>query len=231
MITGIFDDMARDRGDDEHLVVNEVYASVQGEGTRAGRPCTFVRLTGCGLRCSWCDTAYAFHEGARRAVDDVAREVVARGIDLVLLTGGEPLEQAGCLTLARRLCDAGLEVTVETGGHVDTTPLDPRVVRIVDVKCPASGMSKRNRWENLAALRPVDEVKFVVQDRADLDYALDVVARHGLSEKGCALLFSPVHAVLDPAQLAAWLVERPVRGARLNLQLHKLVWPAATRGV
>lgn len=231
MNTGIFDAMARDRGDDEHLVVNEVYASVQGEGTRAGRPCTFVRLTGCGLRCSWCDTAYAFHEGARRAVDDVAREVVARGIDLVLLTGGEPLEQAGCLTLARRLCDAGLEVTVETGGHVDTTPLDPRVVRIVDVKCPASGMSKRNRLENLAALRPADEVKFVVQDRADLDHALDVVARHGLSERGCALLFSPVHGVLDPAQLAAWLVERPVRGARLNLQLHKLVWPAATRGV
>lgn len=223
--------MVRDRGDDEQVVVNEVYASVQGEGTRAGRPCTFVRLTGCGLRCAWCDTAYAFHEGARRSVDEVVQDVVSRGIDLVLLTGGEPLEQPGCLRLARFLCDAGLEVTIETGGHVDTTPLDPRVVRIVDVKCPASGMSKRNRWENLAALRPVDEVKFVVQDRADVDYAYDVIAGHALAAKGCALLFSPVHGVLDPAQLAAWLVERPVRGARLNLQLHKVVWPAATRGV
>lgn len=223
--------MARDRGDDEQVVVNEVYASVQGEGTRAGRPCVFVRLTGCGLRCAWCDTSYAFDEGARRAVDDVVADVVARGIDLVLLTGGEPLEQPGCLTLARRLCDAGLEVTIETGGHVDTTLLDPRVVRIVDVKCPASGMSKRNRWANLAALRPQDEVKFVVQDRADVDYAYEVVAEHRLEAKGCALLFSPVHGALDPARLAAWLVERPARGARLNLQLHKLVWPAATRGV
>lgn len=223
--------MARDRGDDEQVVVNEVYASVQGEGTRAGRPCVFVRLTGCGLRCAWCDTSYAFHEGARRAVDDVVADVVARGIDLVLLTGGEPLEQPGCLTLARRLCDAGLEVTIETGGHVDTTPLDPRVVRIVDVKCPASGMSERNRWANLAALRAQDEVKFVVQDRADVDYAYRVIAEHRLEEKGCALLLSPVHGALDPAQLAAWLVERPARGARLNLQLHKLVWPAATRGV
>lgn len=223
--------MARDKGDTDSLVVNEVYASVQGEGTRAGRPCVFVRLTGCGLRCSWCDTAYAFHEGSRRTVDDVVADVRARAIDLVLLTGGEPLEQPGCLTLAARLCDAGLEVTIETGGHVDTTPLDPRVVRIVDVKCPASGMAKRNRPENLALLRPVDEVKFVVADRADVDFARAVIAEHGLAEKGCALLFSPVHGVLDPAALSAWLVERPLTHARLNLQLHKYVWPAATRGV
>lgn len=231
MIAGILQAMARDRGTDELLVVNEVYASVQGEGTRAGRPCVFVRLTGCGLRCAWCDTAYAFHEGARRTVDDVVQDVVARGIDLVLLTGGEPLEQPACLPLAARLCDAGLEVTVETGGHVDTAPLDPRVARIVDVKCPQSGMSQRSRLQDLSRLRAQDEVKFVVQDRADVDYALDVIASHGLSQRGCALLFSPVHGVLDPAQLAGWLVEHPVRGARLNLQLHKLVWPAATRGV
>lgn len=223
--------MARDKGDTDSLVVNEVYASVQGEGTRAGRPCVFVRLTGCGLRCAWCDTAYAFHEGARRTVDEVVADVRGRGIDLVLLTGGEPLEQPGCLTLATRLCDAGLEVTIETGGHVDTAPLDPRVVRIVDVKCPASGMAKRNLLSNLALLRPVDEVKFVVADEADVEFARAVVAEHGLSEKGCALLFSPVHGVLDPAALSAWLVERPLPGARLNLQLHKYVWPAATRGV
>jgi 7-carboxy-7-deazaguanine synthase len=223
--------MARDRGDPHTLVVNELYVSVQGEGTRAGRPCVFVRLTGCGLRCSWCDTEYAFHEGARRSVEDVVAEVGRHGIDLVLLTGGEPLEQPGCFELARRLCDAGHEVTVETGGHVDTSPLDVRVVRIIDVKCPGSGMSKRNRWQELAVLRPQDEVKFVVKDRADVDYAREVVAEHHLVDKGCALLFSPVHGVLDPATLSAWLLERPIPHARLNLQLHKLIWPAARRGV
>ena len=222
---------ARDKGDAETLVVNEVYASVQGEGTRAGRPCAFVRLTGCGLRCAWCDTAYAFHEGARRAVDDVAAEVAALGPPLVLLTGGEPLEQAGCLTLARRLCDRGLEVTVETGGHVDLAPLDPRVVRIVDLKCPASGMARRNRWENCALVRPQDEVKLVVADRADFDWALARLREHGLDGRGCPLLFSPVHGALDPATLAAWLLEARLPTARLNLQLHKLIWPAATRGV
>jgi 7-carboxy-7-deazaguanine synthase len=191
----------------------------------------FVRLTGCGLRCAWCDTAYAFHEGARRTVDDVVADVRGRGIDLVLLTGGEPLEQLGCLTLATRLCDAGLEVTIETGGHVDTAGLDPRVVRIVDVKCPASGMARRNLLSNLALLRPVDEVKFVVADEADVEFARAVVDEHGLVAKGCALLFSPVHGVLDAAALSAWLVERPLQNARLNLQLHKYVWPAATRGV
>lgn len=211
--------------------MNEVYTSVQGEGTRAGRPCAFVRLTGCGLRCSWCDTTYAFHEGARRAVDDVAREVIALGLPLVLLTGGEPLEQEGALELARRLCDAGHEVTVETGGHVDTSSLDPRVVRILDVKCPGSGMSKRNRLENLALLRREDEVKFVVADRADVDFALDVIRRHDLVAKGCALLFSPVHGQLDAAALSAWLVAERIPTSRLNLQLHKLIWPAATRGV
>ncbi|MCO5166946.1 MAG: 7-carboxy-7-deazaguanine synthase QueE [Planctomycetes bacterium] len=223
--------MGRDKGDVETLVVNEVYASVQGEGTRAGRPCAFVRLTGCGLRCTWCDTAYAFHEGARRTVDEVVAEVRAFGLDLVLLTGGEPLEQPGCLTLAARLCDAGLEVTVETGGHVDAAPLDPRVARILDVKCPGSGMERRNHWPNLSRLRPTDEVKFVVADRRDVDYALAVIREHGLVERGCALLFSPVHGALDPAVLSGWLVAARVPRARLNLQLHKLVWPAATRGV
>lgn len=223
--------MGRDKGDAETLVVNEVYASVQGEGTRAGRPCAFVRLTGCGLRCAWCDTAYAFHEGGRRTVGEVVAQVRAFGLDLVLLTGGEPLEQPGCLTLAARLCDAGLEVTIETGGHVDTSPLDARVVRIVDVKCPGSGMEARNHWPNLGRLRPTDEVKFVLADRADVDYALRVIAEHDLAARGCPLLFSPVHGALDPAALSAWLVEARVPRARLNLQLHKLVWPAATRGV
>lgn len=223
--------MARDRGDAHEVVLNELYASVQGEGTRAGRPCTFVRLTGCGLRCAWCDTAYAFHEGSRAAVDEVVARVLATGLPLVLLTGGEPLEQPGCLELARRLCDAGLEVLVETGGHVDTGPLDPRVVRILDVKLPGSGMERRNHWPNLALLRPTDEVKLVVADRADLEAAREVIERHGLVERGCPLLFSPVHGKLEAATLAGWLLERPLPTARLNLQLHKFVWPGRDRGV
>jgi 7-carboxy-7-deazaguanine synthase len=223
--------VSRDLGDQATLVVNELFASIQGEGTRAGRPCGFVRLTGCGLRCSWCDTAYAFHEGARRSLDEVVEQVRAWGLDLVLLTGGEPLEQPGCFALATRLCDLGLEVLVETGGHVDATALDPRVVRIVDVKCPGSGMSKKNRLGDLARLRPQDEVKFVVADREDFDFARAVVRDHRLQERGCALLFSPVHGQLDPAELSAWLVAEPLPRARLNLQLHKIVWPAATRGV
>lgn len=221
----------RDRGDQDELVLNELYASLQGEGTRAGRPCVFVRLTGCGLRCSWCDTAYAFHQGARARVDEVLERVRALSIPLVLLTGGEPLEQPGCFVLARRLCDAGLEVLVETGGHVDTGPLDERVVRIVDVKLPGSGMADRNLGSNLDRVRARDEVKLVVADRADLEWAWDVIARHGLAERGCPLLFSPVHGKLDPALLSAWLLERPLPGARLNLQLHKLVWPGRDRGV
>lgn len=223
--------MRRDRGDADTLVLNELYTSLQGEGTRAGRPCVFVRLTGCGLRCSWCDTAYAFYEGQRAPVSQVVARVRATGIPLVLLTGGEPLEQPGCFALARALCDAGLEVTVETGGHVDTAPLDPRVVQIVDVKLPGSGMYARNHWPNLDRLRASDEVKLVVADRADMQAAWEAIERHGLVGRGCPLLFSPVHGVLDPATLSAWLLERPLPTARLNLQLHKLVWPGRDRGV
>ncbi|HBP23463.1 MAG TPA: 7-carboxy-7-deazaguanine synthase QueE [Planctomycetes bacterium] len=223
--------MVRDRGSETELVVNELYASVQGEGTRAGQPCMFVRLTGCGLRCRWCDTAYAFYEGQRRPLDEVVSEVLASGIEFVLLTGGEPLEQPGCLNLAKALCDAGRTVAVETGGHVDTSALDPRVTRILDVKCPGSKMAKRNRPEELDSLRATDEVKFVVADRADFDFAREVIARHGLAERGCALLFSPVHGELEPAELATWLLEDPLPSARLNLQLHKLIWPRAERGV
>ncbi len=221
----------RDRGTPDEVVVNELYLSVQGEGSRAGLPCAFVRLTGCGLRCRWCDTAYAFEVGARRPVAAVVDEVVGLGVELVLLTGGEPLEQPGCLPLARALCAAGRTVLIETGGHVDTAPLDPRVIRIVDVKCPGSGMARRNRLEDLALVRAHDEVKFVVADRADFDFACAVAREHGLEERGCALLFSPVHGELDPAALCAWLLEERLRGARLNLQLHKYVWPHVERGV
>jgi 7-carboxy-7-deazaguanine synthase len=222
---------ARDRGDATTLVVNELYASVQGEGTRAGRPCTFVRLTGCGLRCSWCDTEYAFHEGERKTLDDVLAFVRARPIPLVQLTGGEPLEQPAAFELIRRLVSLGYEVVIETGGHVDTSGVDARAVCVVDVKCPGSAMEKRNLWSNLSRLRPQDEVKFVVRDRTDFDYALGKIREHALDEKGVPLLFSPVHGVLAAATLAQWLVEEGPRNARLNLQQHKYIWPEAARGV
>jgi 7-carboxy-7-deazaguanine synthase len=226
--------MARDFGTTQEVVLNELYVSVQGEGTHAGQPCVFIRLTGCKLRCSWCDTSYAFTEGARREVGALVDEVLQSGPRLVLLTGGDPLEQPGCLPLAKELCDRGCSVLIETGGHEDTSLLDPRVIRILDVKCPASGMSARNRLENLALLRAQDEVKFVVADAGDLQFALEIVREHGLAELGCALLFSPVHDVLDPAELSTWLVENSDTlgpQARLNLQLHKLIWPRAERGV
>jgi len=219
----------RDKGDSSALVVNELYASVQGEGTRAGRPCTFVRLTGCGLRCSWCDTEYAFHEGERKTLDEVVAFVRAQGLPLVQLTGGEPLEQPGAFELIRRLEDEGFEVVIETGGHVDTSRVDPRAVLVIDVKCPGSGMEKRNLWSNFERLRPHDEIKFVVKDRADFDYALRAIEERSLDRN--VLLFSPVHGVLDPKDLAAWLVAARLENSRLNLQQHKYIWPAAERGV
>lgn len=219
----------RDKGTATELVVNELYTSVQGEGTRAGRPCTFVRLTGCGLRCSWCDTEYAFHEGERRSLEDVLAFVRAKGIPLVQLTGGEPLEQPGAFELIRRLADESFEVVIETGGHVDTTAVDARAVLVLDVKCPGSGMEKKNHWPNLARLRSPDEVKFVVADRADFEYALAVAKKHRLERN--VLLFSPVHGALDPKDLVAWMLEQPLENARLNLQQHKYIWPAAERGV
>jgi len=221
----------RDVGTPDEVVVNEVYVSLQGEGTRAGSPCVFVRLTGCGLRCRWCDTAYAFEEGSRRRVGDVVADVAGRGVSLALVTGGEPLEQPGAGPLVGALCDAGLTVLVETGGHLPTDALDPRAVRIVDVKLPGSGMAHRNHPRALAAVRACDEVKFVVADRADFERALAAIAAAGLGAVGCPLLFSPVHGELAAAELAGWLLEARVPRARLNLQLHKLIWPHAERGV
>lgn len=211
------------------IVVNEIFRSVQGESTHAGRPCVFVRLTACDLRCSWCDTEYAFHEGTRRPVSDVVREVLALGGDLVELTGGEPLLQPGVHELARELLEHGKTVLLETGGHRDISGVDARVRRIVDVKTPSSGESRRNRWENLAELRDGDELKFVISDRADFDWALDVVRGHGLEDR-IPILFSPVWGVLEPAELADWLLASGVR-ARLQIQLHKILWPEVLRGV
>jgi 7-carboxy-7-deazaguanine synthase len=213
----------------ERLRVNEVFYSLQGEASRAGLPCVLVRLTGCQMRCTWCDSEYAFHEGAWRTVDEVVEEVAGFGCPLVEVTGGEPLLQPGALTLMRRLADRGFEVLLETGGGRDIAPVDPRVRRIVDVKCPASGEHAANRWQNLDLLRPTDELKFVLAGEEDYRWAARVVAERRLAER-CPVWFSPVHGRLDPRDLAAWIL-RDRLPVRLQLQLHKLLWGATTRGV
>ena len=212
------------------LTVNEIFHSIQGESTFSGRPCVFVRLTACDLRCTWCDTPYAFDEGRKRPVEDVVREVAEVGCDLVEVTGGEPLLQDDVYPLMEALLAQGRTVLLETGGHRSTERVPEAVVTILDVKCPASGESHRNLWENLGRLRPHDEVKFVVQDRVDYEYARDVIARHGLAGRAAAIHLSPVHGVLPPAELAAWVLADRLP-ARVQLQVHKLIWSPDTRGV
>lgn len=212
------------------LTVNEIFHSIQGESSHAGRPCVFVRLTGCDLRCVWCDTPYAFDGGRRISVDEVLRAVEAYDCPLVEITGGEPLLQPDVYGLMERLLAAGKTVMLETGGHIDISDVPPAVVKVVDVKCPGSGESGRNAWVNLERLAAHDEVKFVIRDRADYEFARGVLRRHALDARCAAVLLSPVHGVLDPRQLAAWaLADRlPVR---FQLQLHKYVWGADARGV
>lgn len=210
------------------LRVNEIFHSIQGEGTRAGQRCTFIRLTGCHLRCAWCDTAYAFHEGTWRDVDDIVDEVRAFGCPLVEVTGGEPLLQPGVYPLMTRLADAFDTVLLETSGAVSIERVDPRVVRIVDIKCPGSGEVERNCWENVELLTGRDEVKFVLLDQADYSWARDVVGRYALTER-CAVIFAPVYGKLPAADLVAWLLADRL-DAHVGLQLHKVIWPDVTRG-
>ena len=212
------------------LTINEIFYSIQGESTRAGEPCVFVRLTACDLRCSWCDTSYAFHEGQKRTLDEVIADVERYGCQLVEITGGEPLLQEDVYPLMRRLLDSGRTVLLETGGHRPIGDVPAEVIKIVDVKCPASGESARNDWSNLDALSPHDEVKFVIENRGDYDFAVDVVRRHCLAGRCAAILFSPVHGVLQPITLSEWMLADQVP-ARLQVQLHKYIWPASTRGV
>jgi len=211
------------------LRVNEIFLSIQGEGVRAGRPCVLIRLTGCPLRCAWCDTPYAYDEGEPMAIDAICTIVAEFGCPLVEVTGGEPLAQPATPALLTTLCEAGYEVLLETSGACDIAEIDPRVVRIVDIKCPASGEADKMLWENLQHLRPADEVKFVLADRADYDYARDVIARHDLAD-ACTVLMGPVADQLGPAELAAWILADRLT-VRLNLQLHKTLWPAKERGV
>ena len=207
------------------VVVTEIFRSLQGESTWAGLPCTFVRLTGCSLRCVWCDSAYAFSGGTGLSIDAVVEQVAALGAPLVEITGGEPLEQEGVYSLATTLCDRGYTVLLETGGHVPVDRVDPRVVKILDVKCPGSGMATANDLANLSRLGPRDEVKFVVADRRDFDFALDLVCRRDLDTRHIVLISPVFEGDRSPlaADVAEW-VRDSGRRLRLSLQVHKFLW-------
>lgn len=220
---------------DSRLLVNEIFHSIQGEGTRAGLPCAFIRLTGCPLRCTYCDTVYAFHEGRRMTLDEVLRAVRAFDCPLIEVTGGEPLAQPGVYALLERLVGEFPTVLLETSGALSLARVDPRVVRIVDFKCPSSGESERNDWTNLELLTPRDEIKFVIGTREDYEWACDRIRVYDLARR-CTILMSPVSCAagggkggLAAGDLADWML-RDRLTARLNLQLHKIMWPGRTRG-
>ena len=215
--------------DRERLIVNEIFFSIQGESSYAGRPCVFVRLTACNLRCSYCDTEYAFHEGDARSAEDIVSEVNKFRCSLVEITGGEPLLQPAVHGLVRRFLALGKTVLIETGGSVDISPVDPRVILIYDIKCPDSGMADKNRWDNISLLKSIDEVKFVVGSRGDYEWSRGILEQYKLPDRH-QVLFSPVFGKLEPGQLATWLLEDGL-DARLQIQLHKLLWGAEARGV
>ncbi len=213
------------------LRVTEIFHSIQGESSFAGWPCVFVRLTWCNLRCSWCDSEYTFTGGIEMSVDEVLAQVRGYGCELVEVTGGEPLVQKReCVELVRRLCDEGYTVLIETGGSLDAGVLDPRAIKILDVKCPGSGEAGRNYWPNLEQLNPRDEVKFVIKDRADFDYAVAVIGKYRLDERAPRVLFSPVWGAVDLQELAGWILQSGLQ-ARLQLQLHKYNGGPDVKGV
>lgn len=219
----------RSRGDSDRsdapateLRVSEIFLSLQGESTRVGLPTVFVRLTGCPLRCRWCDSEHAFGGGSLKRIDEIIGSVAAYGVRAVCVTGGEPLAQKASLALLSALCDAGFDLSLETSGALDISAVDARVARVVDLKAPGSGEQARNLWSNLKELRAGDEIKIVIADRIDYEWARLIVETHRLDQR-CPVLFSPVHGSLDPAELAEWIVadRLPVR---LQLQLHKILW-------
>ena len=213
------------RGEPDSVRLTEIFLSLQGEADSVGWPTVFVRLTGCPLRCTWCDTAYAFHGGQRHPVDAVLEQVAAHATERVTVTGGEPLAQPGCLALLSRLCDAGHRVALETSGALDVAPVDPRVVKVMDLKAPASGESARNRWENLDHLSPADQLKIVIADREDYLWARHVVRHRDLADR-CQVLFSPAYGRLQPRDLAEWILQDRLP-VRFQVQLHKLLWGEA----
>jgi 7-carboxy-7-deazaguanine synthase len=209
--------------------ITEIYKSIQGESSYAGLPCVFVRTTGCDLRCRWCDSEFAFYGGTKMTVDEVIAEVEKYNCELVELTGGEPLLQPDIYELATNLCNAHHTVLIETGGHRPIWKLDPRVIRIMDLKCPASGECEKNLWENLKHLRPIDELKFVIADRGDYEWMLRVVRERGL-EGRVNILLSTAFGLIEPRQVVEWMLEDGLR-ARFQLQIHKYIWSPAARRV
>jgi 7-carboxy-7-deazaguanine synthase len=211
------------------LIINEIFFSIQGESTRIGLPCVFVRLTSCDLRCTWCDTPYAFHEGTEMDIDVIVKKVEDYTCKLVEITGGEPLLQENVHRLMKRLCDEHYDVMIETGGHRDISNVDPRVKRIMDIKCPGSLMERRNRWENITALTAKDEVKFVIADEIDYVWTKKVMEKHGLTAR-CTVLLSPVFGKIENRTLAEWILRDHLH-VQFQLQIHKYIWDPTTRGV
>ena len=215
--------------DEKKLKINEIFYSIQGESSFAGLACVFVRLTYCNLRCSYCDTEYAFFAGDEMVIDDIVDHVVSYECRLVEITGGEPLIQKNVYLLMTKLCDAGYQVLLETAGHMDISNVDKRVHRIMDIKCPSSNESEKMRWENISSLTEKDEVKFVIGNKDDFDYAVEVVEKYKLSDK-CMVLFSPVFDKLGNESLARWVLDNKIP-VRMQLQMHKFIWSPDTRGV
>ena len=211
------------------LKVNEIFYSIQGESTRAGRPCVFIRLTYCNLRCTYCDTTYAFFEGQEMTLSQITDKVSTFNCSLVEITGGEPLIQKDTYILMQTLCDQGYEVLLETAGHMDISEVDQRVSIIMDLKCPSSGESEKMLWSNLDHIKPRDEIKFVVGTNEDLDWATTVIDRYHLAAK-CTLLFSPVFGKMDHQKLAEWILKSGLP-VRMQLQMHKFIWHPDAKGV
>lgn len=216
--------------DENTLVVNEIFFSIQGESSWMGLPCVFVRLTYCDLRCAWCDTEYAFYEGVEMTIDEIIEKVKSYNCKLVEITGGEPLFQENSIKLMKKLCDENFTVLLETGGHRDISQVDKRVHIIMDIKCPGSKMSHKNRWENINYLSKKDEVKFVIKDRVDYEWAKEIIEKFKLYEKVGTILFSPVFGEIEPVTLARWMLEDKLP-VRFQLQMHKYIWSPDARGV
>ena len=211
------------------IKVNEIFFSIQGESSRAGLPCVFVRLTYCNLRCSYCDTEYAFYEGSDFSIDEIVDRVKSYNCNLVEITGGEPLMQNECLDLMKILCDSGFDVMLETGGSLPINSIDPRVMIIMDFKCPSSGMMKKNLFANIKFLKNNDEVKFVIGNREDYEWSKKIISTYELDRK-CAILFSVVFGALEPVTLVNWILEEKL-DVRFQLQMHKIIWHPETKGV
>ena len=211
------------------IKINEIYLSVQGESTHTGLPCIFIRLTGCNLRCSWCDTAYAFHEGKNMSIDEILQKVESFGIHLIEITGGEPLMQDNVYTLMRKLIKKGYKVMLETGGSISLERVPKEVIKIMDLKCPGSGEQEKNNLDNLKLLVPHDEVKFVILDKKDYEWSRDIIKRYKINETA-HILISPVFDKLELKEIVKWILEDRLP-VRLQTQLHKIIWDKNTIGV